>query len=40
MVIAIEFSLISPGQNGLRLADVIFKYIFMNEKFGILMKIH
>ena len=31
--------LISPGQNGRRFADDIFRCIFVNEKFYILIKI-
>ena len=34
-----ELTHLSPGQNGRHFADDIFKCIFMNEKFGILIPI-
>ena len=34
-----DIKLSSPGQNGRRFADDIFRCIFVNEKFCILMKI-
>ena len=39
IVFVYKFNLSSPGQNGRRFADDIFRCIFMNKKFCILIKI-
>ena len=38
-LLCMQIALAPPGQNGRHFADVIFRCIFMNEKFCILIKI-